>query len=169
MTGKSGPTSVSRYLAALPADRRPEIERVREVIRDSLPEGFEEVVSRDMLVYQVPLERYPDTYNGHPLWYVALASEKTYLSLHIMPVYGDEALAQRLADGFRAAGKKLDMGKACVRFRTADDLALDVIGRIVAAIPLDRWVQIARSERERSKGDRPEGRTGRRAVRGNRR
>ena len=102
-----------------------------------------------MLVYQVPLERYPDTYNGHPLWYVAIASEKSYLSLHLLPVYGDSALARRLADGFRAAGKKLDMGKACIHFKTTDDLAIDVIADIVARIPPDRWVQIAQAARRR--------------------
>jgi hypothetical protein len=114
-----------------------------------LPAGYEEVISKNMLVYQVPLERYSDTYNGHPLWYVALASEKSYLSLHLMPVYGDKALARRLDEGFRAAGKRLDMGKACVHFKTADDLALDVVGEIVEAIPVDRWVQIAQAARRR--------------------
>src|SRR5687767_11274788 len=58
--------------------------------------GYEEVVGKSMLVYQVPLERYFDTYNGQPLWYVALASEKSYLSLHLMRVYGDPAQAQKL-------------------------------------------------------------------------
>jgi hypothetical protein len=100
-------------------------------------------------VYQVPLARYSDTYNGHPLWYVALASEKSYLSLHLMPVYGDAARAQRLKEGFRAAGKKLDMGKACVHFKTADDLPLDVIGQVVASIPMDRWIEIAKAARRR--------------------
>jgi hypothetical protein len=102
-----------------------------------------------MLVYQVPLERSGETYNGHPLWYVALASEKSYLSLHLMPVYGDRGLAERLAEGFRAVGKKLDMGKACIHFQRADDLALDVIGEIIAKIPLDRWVEIAQAARRR--------------------
>jgi len=124
---------------------------VREELRRHLPAGYEEVISKNMLVYQVPLERYPDTYNGRPLWYVALASEKSYLSLHLMPVYGDKGLARRLADGFQAAGKKLDMGKACIHFKTADDLALDVVGQIVAAIPPDRWVQIAQDARRRSR------------------
>jgi len=100
-----------------------------------------------MLVYQVPLARYSDTYNGHPLWYVALASEKSYLSLHLMRIYGDPAMAKRLRDGFRAAGKKLDMGKACVRFKTADDLPLDVIADVVSSTPLERWVAIARAAR----------------------
>jgi Domain of unknown function (DU1801) len=148
MIGNSSP-AVSEFLTNLPPGRRADFERVRATIRSHLPEGYEEVISRKMLVYQVPLERYRETYNGHPLWYVALASEKSYLSLHLMPVYGDPALAQRLKEGFRAAGKRLDMGKACLHFKTANALALDVIGEIVAAMPVDRWVEIARSARRR--------------------
>jgi hypothetical protein len=137
--------AVSTFLAALPVERRADVEEVRRIIRHYLPKGYEEVVSRNMLVYQVPLDRYPDTYNGHPLWYAALASEKSYLALHLMPIYGDAKLAQRLDEGFRAAGKKVNRGKSCIRFAKADDLALEVIGQIVEAIPLDRWVQIAES------------------------
>ena len=139
--------SVTEYLAHLPEERRRQVQRVRTVIRRHLPAGYEEVVSRGMLVYQVPLARFPDTYNGHPLWYVALASEKSYLSLHLMAVYGHPPLARRLQAGFREGGKKLDMGKACVRFRTADDLPLDLIGAIVASLPVDQWVAIAKSVR----------------------
>ena len=144
-------SSISGFLASLSASRRGEVERVRVVIREHLPIGYEEVVSKNMLVYQVPLERYADTYNGHPLWYVALASEKSYLSLHLMPVYGNPALSQQLREGFEAAGKKLAMGKACIRFKTADELALDTIGQIVAAVPMNTWIDIARSARERPK------------------
>jgi hypothetical protein len=122
---------------------------VRSVIRRHLPRGYEETVSKNMLAYQVPIERYSDTYNGQPLWYVALASEKSYLSLHLMPVYGSAALARKLTDGFKSAGKKLNMGKACVRFTSADDLALDAIGEIVAAVPMERWIAIARAARRR--------------------
>ena len=143
------PKTVAIFLANLPADRRTEVERVRDVVRRHLPAGYEEACSKDMLVYQVPLARYPDTYNGRPLWYVAIGSEKAYLSLHLMRVCGDPTQAQRLEDGFRTAGKKLEMGKACIRFRTADDLALNVIGELVASTPMERWVEIARSARRR--------------------
>lgn len=148
MTPKSS-AAVTAFIAKLPAERRPSVERVRDVVRRHLPAGYQEVVSRNMLVYQVPLKRYSDTYNGHPLWYVALASEKSYLSLHLMAVYADAARAQRLRDGFHAAGKKLDMGKACVHFRTADDLPLDVIGELVGSVSVDRWVEIAQRARRR--------------------
>ena len=149
MARRTTSPAIATFLATLPAARRREFERVRQTIRRALPDGYEEVISKAMLVYQVPLERYPDTYNGHPLWYVALASEKSYLSLHLMPVYGDRVLADYLADGFRTAGKTLRMGKACVHFETADELALPVIADIVARIPLERWVEVARAARRR--------------------
>jgi hypothetical protein len=142
-------STVAGFLAKLPAERRREMESVREVVLRHLPAGYEEAVGKNMLVYQVPLQRYSDTYNGHALWYVALASEKSYLSLHLMNVYGDAAQAQRLKEGFRAAGKKLDMGKACIHFKTADDLPLDVIGAVVASTPVDQWVEIAQAARRR--------------------
>jgi hypothetical protein len=142
-------SAISTFLTNLPAERRREVERVRKEVRRNLPAGYEEVISKNMLVYQVPLKRYSDTYNGHPLWYVALASEKSCLSLHLMPIYGDRGLAQRLADGFQVAGKRLKMGKACIHFTTADELALDVVGQIVAAIPVDRWVEIAKGAHRR--------------------
>ena|SRR5688572_24400412 len=151
MSPKSQP-SVVGFLAALSPTRRREVDAIRKLIRQHLPAGYEEVVSKNMLVYQVPLARYSDTYNGHPLWYVALGSAKSYLSLHLMSVYGDGAQAQRLKDGFRAAGKKLDMGKACIRFKSVEDLPLDVIANVVAATPVDRWVAIARAAQQGSTG-----------------
>lgn len=148
-TSRSLSAPVAAFLAGLPAGRRQEIEKVRSIVRTHLPDGYEETVSKNMLVYQVPFDRYSDTYNGHPLWYAALASEKSYLSLHLMPVYGNPASAARLEHGFQVAGKKLNMGKACIRFQKADDLALDCIGELVASVPVERWIQIAQAARRR--------------------
>jgi uncharacterized protein DUF1801 len=145
MAKKSSSTTVAAFLDTLPSERRREVERVRKVLRRHMPAGYEEVVSKNMLVYQVPLELYSETYNKQPLWYVALASEKSYLSLHLVPIYGDTTQATRLKEGFKTAGKKLDMGKACIHFKNADELELDVIGEIVASTPPDRWIEIAKS------------------------
>jgi len=71
---------VSLMLDALPADRRKEIDRVRQVIQKHLPAGYIESVTKGMLVYEVPLTEYPDTFNGHALWYVALACRRDRLS-----------------------------------------------------------------------------------------
>lgn len=144
-------SSVTAFLRSLPLERRREVERVRELVRRRLPRGYEETVSRNMVVYQVPLSRYPDTYNGEPLWYAALASEKSYLSLHLMPIYGSKALVAQMKARFRAAGKKLDIGKACVHFQSADDLDLDAIGDAVASVPVDAWVEMARAARRQKR------------------
>jgi hypothetical protein len=146
---KSTAKTPAEYLAAIPAARRAELERVREVVRRRLPPGYVEALRSGMIVYEVPLERYPDTYNGQPLWYAALAAEKNYLTLHLLTVYGSGPLKTKLEAGFRAAGKKLAMGKACIRFKAADDLALDVVGDVVASVPLERFVAVAQAARKR--------------------
>ena len=134
----------------MPPERREEIERVRRVVKENLPAGYEEGMGFGMICYTVPLGLYRDTYNKQPLMYAALASQKNYLSLYLMPVYPDNALEKRLRDAFAASGKKLDMGKSCIRFKRADDLPLDAIGDIVAAVPMDRWIEIAKSVRRRA-------------------
>ena len=140
---------VAQFLASLPDDRRAELERVRRVVRERLPEGYVESTAYRMIYYGVPLSVYPDTYNKQPLMYAALASQKNYLSLYLMSVYGHAPLARRLRDAFAAKGKKLDMGKSCIRFKRADDLPLDAIGDVVAAVPMDRWIAIAQSVRRK--------------------
>ena len=150
MPAKPQPASVEEYLASLPADRRGEVERVRRVVKQNLPAGYEEAIGFGMICYSVPLGAYRDTYNKHPLMYAALASQKNYLSLYLMPVYPDSALDKRLRDAFAAAGKRLDMGKSCIRFKRADDLPLDAIGDVVASVPMERWIEIAKSVRRSS-------------------
>ncbi len=126
-------------------DRAKEFARVRAIVKRHLPKGYKEAKRGRLLVWEVPLSVYPDTYNGHALWYVALAEQKHHLTLHLMGAYGSPALAKRLVDGFAAAGKKLDMGKACLRFKRADDLALEVIGDVVSAVPLETYVAMAKA------------------------
>ena len=143
------PTTVTEFLASLPAERRKEISRVRSVVRKHLPAGYKEVMCLGMITYEVPLKVYPDTYNGQALWYAAIGAQKNYLTLYLMNAYGDVALQKKLRDGFEAAGKKLDMGKACVRFNTADDLALDTVGDVVASTSLEQFVASAKAARRR--------------------
>ena len=94
-----------------------------------------------MISYQVPLERYPDTYNGQPLAYVALAAQKHYYSLYLMNVYNDYAVETTLVDGFQKAGKRLDMGKSCVRFKNLEDLPLEVIAKVIAHTTPDQLIK----------------------------
>jgi hypothetical protein len=140
------------YLAEQPADRRAALSTVRDVIRANLPNGYEECIRDGMLQYCVPLSRYPKAPKKKPLWYVALAPEKKYNSLHLMSVYGSREHEQKLRAAFASAGKKLDMGKACIHFRSADDLPLGTIGELVASIPVDRWIAMFEASRRKPSG-----------------
>jgi len=122
------------YLAELPDDRRAIVDAVRSTILGHLPEGFEENVTYGMLGYVVPLDRYPDTYNGQPLSAVALANQKHHVAVYLMGVFADDAQREWFVDAWADTGKKLDMGKSCVRFKNLDDVALEVLGTAVARV-----------------------------------
>ena len=109
----TAPATVDEYLASLPPDRRRAVEAVRDVIRRNLPAGFEEGIGYGMIAWYVPLETYPDTYNGQPLGLAALASQKRYLSLYLNNVYGNPETERWFRDRWAETGKKLDMGKSC--------------------------------------------------------
>lgn len=137
---KSSAQSVDAYLAELPDDRRAAIEAVRVVILEHLPAGYRESMQFGMIGYGVPLERYPRTYNKQPLQLAALASQKRYMAVYLNTVYATSDEEVWFKDRFAASGKKLDMGKSCVYFRTLDDLPLDVIGEEIARWPVDRLI-----------------------------
>jgi hypothetical protein len=109
-------------------------------VRRNLPEGFEEGMQYGMIGWYVPLDRFPDTYNGQPLGLAALANQKHYVSLYLNSVYGDPETEAWFRARFRASGKTLDMGKSCVRFRRLEDVPLDVIGETIARVDLERYL-----------------------------
>jgi uncharacterized protein YdhG (YjbR/CyaY superfamily) len=149
-----GAATVEAYLAKLPADRREAIAKVREVVNANLPAGYEEGILYGMIGWYVPLVRFPETYNGQPLGIAGLASQKGYMALYLNAVYGDPALAAWFRAAFAKAGKKLDMGKSCVRFRSIDALPLDVIAETIRKVPVDallRHYVDARSSARRAK------------------
>lgn len=147
---KSTATTVTEYLASLPADRRKTISKVRGMIKKHLPKGYKESMNWGVIAYEIPLKVFPDTYNGKPLCYAALASQKNYNSLYLTIPYGDPKQRKQLEDAFAKAGKKLDMGKCCVRFKSADELPLADLGKLIAAVPpanFIRWFQDVRARR----------------------
>lgn len=143
--------SVEEYLASIPADRREAISKVRQVILRNLPAGYQEGINLGAISYHVPLAVLPKTYNGQPLTYIALASQKNFMTLYLMNVYGHKPTEQWFKKAFQAAGKKLDMGKSCVHFRKVDDLPLDVIGQAVARTAMDAYVRAYHESRARTK------------------
>ena len=114
---RSDASTVEGYLAELTEDRREAIEAVREGILGNLPEGYEEAMNWGMITYQVPLETYPDTYNGKPLMYAALAAQKNHMAVYLSGIYADEEARQAFEVKYKATGKRYDVGKSCVRFR----------------------------------------------------
>jgi hypothetical protein len=146
---RSRATTVEEYLEELSAERRAVVAAVREVIVRNLPKGYQESMNWGMISYEVPLERYPTTYNGQPLGYAALAAQKNNYSLYLMGVYGDPKQLAQLREAFRKAGKKLDMGKSCVRFRRLDDLPLEAIGQIIAHTPVEKLIACYEASRKR--------------------
>ncbi|MBI9051667.1 MAG: DUF1801 domain-containing protein [Anaerolineaceae bacterium] len=132
--------TVSAYLAQLPPERRQVVSAVRDVVLANLPDGYEEVLNWGMITYEVPLSRYPKTYNKKPLMYAALAAQKNHYALYLSAVYQDAARRYEFQEGFQAAGKKLDMGKSCVRFRKLENLPLDVVAKVIADVPVDRFI-----------------------------
>jgi len=147
---KSKATTVEEYLAELPAERRDAMASVRKVILKNLPKGYEEVLQYGMLGYVVPLKVFPAGYlnrKSEPLPYVCLASQKNYMSIYLMSAYGDDEAQFRKE--YEATGKRLDMGKSCVRFRNVEDLPLDVIGRAVARYPVKKLIEICTASRKK--------------------
>lgn len=129
------PATVAEYLRGLDPERRRAISAVRKTVNAHLPAGYKEGVTYGMIAWFVPLETFPGTYNGQPLCCAALAAQKNYNSLHLMAAYGNPKQLKVLQDGFARHGLKLNMGKGCLRFKSVDDLPLDVIGEVIASMP----------------------------------
>jgi uncharacterized protein YdhG (YjbR/CyaY superfamily) len=140
-------TTVEEYLAALPDERRMALSTVREAILERLPEGIVETMDWGMIAYEVPLETFPDTYNGRPLLYAGLAAQKRHLAVYLTTVYVDPERVAAFRDRYLATGKRLDMGKSCVRFRRLDDLALDVVADEIGAHTLQEFLDHHRAAR----------------------
>lgn len=151
MTSKA--TSVAEYLESLTPERRGEVEKVRGVVLQGLPKGIEETMQYGMISYVVPHAIYPAGYHCNPkdaLPFAALASQKNYLSLYMTWLYTNPDLRAWFEEKSGAAGKKLDMGKSCLRFKKAEDLPLQLIGEAVARISVEEYIE--RYEASRKKG-----------------
>jgi hypothetical protein len=146
---QSKATTVEQYLAELPDDRRRAISVVREVILKNLDQDYEEGMQFGMIGYYVPHRVYSAGYHctpEQPLPFVCLASQKNYMSLYLMTLYGDEG--KRFQTAWAKTGKKLDMGKCCIRFKKLDDLPLEVIGETIRRMPARKYLAFHETCRE---------------------
>jgi hypothetical protein len=141
--------TVDDYLAELPPARAEVVRTVRATILQRLPAGYEETMNWGMISYEVPLERYPGTYNGQPLGVAALAAQARHYALYLNAAYASPELLGRLRDAYAAAGIKFDMGKSCLRFRSLAGIELDAIGDLIASVPPDRFIELYEASRTR--------------------
>lgn len=137
------------YIAELPPERAAIVARVRDLVNANVPPGYSEGMGWGMIGWVVPLSTYPDTYNGQPMVYAALAAQKNYFSLYLTAVYACRERRERLAAAFAAAGKTLDMGKSCIRFRRFEDLAEQAVAEAVRGVPVERFIAECETARAR--------------------
>jgi uncharacterized protein YdhG (YjbR/CyaY superfamily) len=150
-----GATTVKAYLDALPEDRRKAIQAVRKAINARLPEGYREGIQYGMIGWSVPHSIYPDGYHcdpRQPLPFAGLASQKNHMALYLMCIYGDEEHRRWFEGAWTKTGRKLDMGKGCVRFKRLEDVPLEVVAEAIARVPVAEFV--ARYEATRPKSAR---------------
>jgi hypothetical protein len=136
-------STIDEYLAGLPEDRRAVLSSLRNTILANLPEGYEERMQYGMIGYVVPHSLYPKGYHcdpKQPLTYATLASQKNHMALYLMCVYGSEPEREWFQQSWSATGKKLDMGKSCIRFKKLGDVPLDVIGQAIARVPVAKYI-----------------------------
>ena len=146
---QSEATTVSDYIKSLEPDKALVIKKLRALIKKNLPKGFVETMRWGMISYEVPLSRYPNTYNKQPLSYVGLASQKNKFSLYLMGCYSDEKTRKTFESEYRKSGKPMDMGKSCIRFKKLDDLPLELIEKTISGTSVDHWIEIYEKARVR--------------------
>lgn len=149
---QSKATTVEQYLDELPEDRQPAISEVRNVILKNIPKGYEEVMNWGMITYEVPLSIFPNTYNKKPLVYAALASQKNHMAVYLSGVYINEKLRLQFENDYKATGKRLDMGKSCVRFKKLENLPLELIGKAIANFEVDEFIEVYNNGRNSREG-----------------
>lgn len=141
---QSKATTPEQYLSELPEDRKEAMLKLRNAIKENLPQGFEEEISYGMLGYVVPHSIYPSGYHCNPklpLPFINLASQKNFIALYHMGIYANKNLESWFVSEYPKHVKtKLDMGKSCIRFKKMDDIPFDFIGELAAKVSVEDWI-----------------------------
>lgn len=140
-------TTAQEYLAGLDDERRAELEPVYRLVSEAMPDGYTETVAYGMITWSVPLATFPDTYNGQPLSYVGLAAQKRHNALYLMGLYSGSEETEDFRRRWTEDGRRLDLGKSCLRFRDPADLRTDLLAETVAATPPARLIELHQQAR----------------------
>ena len=147
---QSEASTPDQYINSLPEERKTAVQRLRKVILNNLPEGFEECINYGMLGYVVPHSIYPDGYHcdpKKPLPFMNLASQKNHIGFYHMGIYSDPKLLEWFTKEFpKHVPGKLDMGKSCIRFKNPEKIPFDLLGELVSKVTVQDWIQCYESE-----------------------
>lgn len=147
--------TVEEYLNELPEERRESIIKLRNVIKNNIPEGFEESMQYGMITYVVPHSIYPNGYHCNPkdpLPFAGLASQKNFIAFYHMGIYANPELLHWFTSEFpKHSKKKLDMGKSCIRFKKPEDIPFELIGELMQKITVPEWINTYETQFKKSK------------------
>ncbi|MFG0257410.1 MAG: DUF1801 domain-containing protein [Phycisphaerales bacterium JB043] len=149
--------TVAEYLAELPDDRRQALKKIRAEIRKNLPKGYQEGMQYGMIGYYVPHSIYPDGYHcdpTQPVPFASIGNQKNHMGLYLFCIYTDDGLKDWFVEEWKKSGCRLDMGKSCIRFKSIDDVPLDVVGKAIKKVPVKTFLvsyegQIPASKRKK--------------------
>lgn len=146
-------SEIEDYMAKLPPDRQPVLERLRQTVLSNLPDGFDECISYGMIGYVVPHALYPSGYHcdpSLPLPFINLASQKNYVAVYHMGIYASPELLDWFVSEYPSQCKrKLDMGKSCIRFKKMDDVPYNLIGELAGRMSVEGWIDLYESQVKR--------------------
>ena len=132
------------YIAQIPEDRKAAMQKLRQVILDNLPQGFEEGMNYNMIGYYIPHSVYPHGYHCNPklpLPFMNIASQKNSINVYHMGIYANEDLNNWFVEAYKKqSAKKLDMGKSCMRFKKVEDIPFELIGELAGKISAEEWI-----------------------------
>ena len=139
-------TSPEDYISQVPEERQAALKKLRKVINDNLPKGFEEGMQYKMPAFFVPHSIYPDGYHctpSDPLPFMSFASQKNSVNFYHMGIYAKKELHDWFVNEYpKHCKRKLDMGKSCIRFKKVDEIPFDLIGELCQKMTVDEWVNI---------------------------
>ena len=143
---QSSATTVKQYLDELDSERAPQIRELVKLVRNNIKPGFIETMRWGMISYEIPIEVSGETYNKQPLNYVAIASQKNYISVYVLGIYANDDDPIEFRSRWAASGKKLNMGKACVRFKTIQDADLPTLAWAIRRLSVNQYLKLAKAQ-----------------------
>lgn len=140
--------TAQKYLEELNTERRETLEKIRKIILENIPKGFVEEMQYGMICYNIPIEKYPNTYNKKALTIAAIASQKNYASLYLMGIYADKEMEKWFKGELIKSSKNMKMGKSCINFKKIEDLDLELIKKVIEKITPEKYIEMYEKSRK---------------------